>query len=448
MLEDETQFVRLFQGKRVKLTLRTSSFIGVVQHINCTEKTVVLTNVVCGDNGCEILGRRLFYGHEILNVEFEGSVEYGTLTEYLDNQMKVKQFQPYRNTIYHVDEEDEYIHFEVIDGFDEKFGPAVMTIKQQQVVSVGADGVEIFKHGRLCWLQIATKKQVYLFDILLLGAKAFKNGLSMILENKRILKVIHDCRLIAGCLMTQFGVKLTNVFDTQVADVLCFHSETGGYLPHRVSTLQEVEDSELWYTRPCPLPILKVMVLSVIHLQPLRMVLLDSLLTDYMAIVDTFLLNSLYPLDDLQSITLENMFDLPAELMQLEKMRCERREHAIKLYPVTDKGLLVRSSPQREPEPQPQTSSSAEELQCTEPTVEPLPTEVENSSLPTLNVVPLEGVVNTFSEPVREMPLSNAGRGFTSLLMGVMGRGRDFGKGQPVTSTHPLPDSDANSTNP
>jgi len=31
-----------------------------------------------------------------------------------------------------------------------------------------------------------------------------------------ILQVIHDCRAIAGCLIAQFGVKLTNVFDTQV----------------------------------------------------------------------------------------------------------------------------------------------------------------------------------------------------------------------------------------
>lgn len=29
-------------------------------------------------------------------------------------------------------------------------------------------------------------------------------------------QVIHDCRAIAGCLTAQFGVKLTNVFDTQV----------------------------------------------------------------------------------------------------------------------------------------------------------------------------------------------------------------------------------------
>lgn len=29
-------------------------------------------------------------------------------------------------------------------------------------------------------------------------------------------QVIHDCRAIAGCLISQFGVQLVNVFDTQV----------------------------------------------------------------------------------------------------------------------------------------------------------------------------------------------------------------------------------------
>lgn len=82
---------------------------------------------------------------------------------------------------------------------------------------------------------------MYLFDILLLGPMAFKNGISTILENTEILKVspvnttqhcfvivlmmaqvcfhpqvLHNCREIAHCLMGQFQVKLNNIFDTQV----------------------------------------------------------------------------------------------------------------------------------------------------------------------------------------------------------------------------------------
>ncbi|XP_021430908.1 piRNA biogenesis protein EXD1-like [Oncorhynchus mykiss] len=106
----------------------------------------------------------------------------------------------------------------------------MMHIRKQQVIEIGADGVGTFQHERVCWLQIATKNKVYLFDILMLEARAFKNSLSMILENNHILKVTYSCQRIAECLRAQFGVNLTNVFDTQVADILCFYTETGGFL--------------------------------------------------------------------------------------------------------------------------------------------------------------------------------------------------------------------------
>ncbi|KAM9842962.1 piRNA biogenesis protein EXD1 [Aulostomus maculatus] len=348
MVVDDLEFMNILRGKRIKLTLKTSSYLGVLQRVNPNKSLVLVDGY--GSNGCKFPGSKVFFGHEILN----------------DDD----------------DEDEEYINFVVIDEFHEKFGPAVMHIKKQHVVGVGAEGVEVYKNGRLCWLQIATKNKVYLFDILLLGSRAFKNGLSMILENKHVLKVIHDCRAIAGCLSSQFGVKLSNVFDTQVADVLCFYSETGGFLPDRVSTLQEVvnfrlkvpssqllslqmksqltkEETAMWCKRPCPIPLLKVMALSVIHLQPLRLVLLDTLMTDYMALVDSYLNSGCYALDDLEHACMGSVLELPSELRQLEQMRSERQERASKRYPVTEQGLLARFNP-KNPSPS-KTSSSAQE---------------------------------------------------------------------------------------
>uniref|UniRef100_A0A672GWJ5 Exonuclease 3'-5' domain containing 1 n=1 Tax=Salarias fasciatus TaxID=181472 RepID=A0A672GWJ5_SALFA len=212
--------------------------------------------------------------------------------------------------------DEEAVDLEIIDEFIQKFGPAVLHIKKQRVIGVGAAGVEMYRNGRLCWLLIATKYKVYFFDVLQLGTWAFKNGLSMILESRHILKVIHDCRSIAGCLISQFGVKLANVFDTQVADVLCFRSETGGFLPDRLSTLEETllvtntcvcsplcssqEEQEVWYTRPCPAALLKPMGLSVIHLLPLRMQLMDDLMTDCLLLVDCYLNTSHYLPDEME----------------------------------------------------------------------------------------------------------------------------------------------------
>ncbi|MBN3304988.1 EXD1 protein, partial [Amia calva] len=244
----------------------------------------------------------------------------------------------------------------------------IMHIQTQKVIGLGADGVGISQHERLCWLQIATKNKVYLFDILLLGARAFKNGLSMIMENNRILKVVHDCRGISGTLHHQFGVNLANVFDTQVADVLFFYTEMGGMLPDQVSTLQESialhlqippsrlaslkikmdltkEESEVWYVRPCPVSFLKVMALSVIHLQPLRLVLLDALMSDYVTLVNSYLALWREEPVDLQ-IGCENTgTELPKELRELVNMQHERQERALEKYNVNEEGLLLRSSP-------------------------------------------------------------------------------------------------------
>ncbi|KAM4723453.1 piRNA biogenesis protein EXD1 [Anableps anableps] len=371
MVLDDSQFISFLKGKRIKLTLKTSSYFGVVVRIN-PNKTLVLADV-SGSNGCKYPGTKLFFGREILNIEFanEEKDDRKMTQDVCEEQLDVERFQPYRKLMKSGDDDEaeaECINFVVIDEIHEKFGPAVMHIKKQHVIGVGSEGVEIFKNGRLCWLQIATKNKVYLFDILLLGALAFKNGLSMILESKQILKVIHDCRAIAGSLIAQFGVKLTNVFDTQVADVMCFYSKTGGFLPDRVSTLPEVvglhlnvpssrlsslhvrsqltkEEMEMWYKRPCPVPLLKVMALSVIHLKPLRLVLLDTLMTDYMVLVDSYLSSSLYEPDGLEHVTMENVLELPKELRKLDEMRSERQEWARKHYPVTGRGLLARFNP-------------------------------------------------------------------------------------------------------
>ncbi|KAI4893198.1 hypothetical protein NFI96_018516 [Prochilodus magdalenae] len=389
---DDYHFLDGFKRKQIKLTTKGSTFVGVVQRINLN-KTIILEDVVEVKSGRKLPGAKLFFGHEVLNVEFASVPKQdavGSSRDYASpGQLSVAEFQPYRRRLLLDDDEDEeHVNYVVVDEFHEKFGPAVMHIKKQQVIAIGADGVGVFQHERLCWLQIATKNKVYLFDILLLGGRAFKNGLSMILESNHILKVIHDCRCIAGCLLAQFGVHLTNVFDTQVADIMHFYGVTGGFLPERVSTLQEVvsfhlkmplshlsslrlktqltrEDKEVWYVRPCPAPLLKVMALSVVHLQPLRLVLLDALMSDYTSLVDSYLSSSQEEPVHMQHIGKSGL-ELPKELRELEVIRQERQAWAVNHYPVTKDGLLERYSikPSSEP-PHP----GSEETACPRPSL-------------------------------------------------------------------------------
>jgi exonuclease 3'-5' domain-containing protein 1 len=90
-------------------------------------------------------------------------------------------------------------------------------LSQENIIGVAAEGVNLGRNGQLCLLQFATTSHVFIFDILVLGQTAFTEGLTELLECCRILKVIHDCRLISDIMFHQFGTKLVNIFDTQVS---------------------------------------------------------------------------------------------------------------------------------------------------------------------------------------------------------------------------------------
>ncbi|XP_035751624.1 piRNA biogenesis protein EXD1 isoform X2 [Egretta garzetta] len=261
--------------------------------------------------------------------------------------------------------EEENVEYTVVDCFQQKFGPAVLHLKQQCVVSIAGEGVNLCRHGKLSWLEIATERCIFLFDIFLLGPQAFKNGLQMVLEDKNILKVMHDCRWISDCLFHQYGVLLCNVFDTQVADALQFSVATGGFLPHRVCTLEEClmehlkisskwdaimkcrqqmvsENPDIWFLRPFPASLLKALALKAMYLLLLHSSLMDNLMSDLTAVVHGYL--NAYrtaPGDHLGS-TKPTCTELPEELHQLADIQKLRREKAIKDYRMNEDGLLIR----------------------------------------------------------------------------------------------------------
>ncbi|XP_004712813.2 piRNA biogenesis protein EXD1 [Echinops telfairi] len=312
--------------RRVKLTLLGGIFEGVLQHVD-PNKIVVLKRVRNVETGRSIPGVKMFFGHEIMNVELLDGVEQVAVREKTssvnvntarteierikDEDQKVCEpaasapeaptpslLNDYK---FNASEEEE-VTYTVIDQFQQKFGAAILHFKKQSVLSVAVEGANVCRHGKLCWLQVATKSRVYLFDIFLLGSRAFNNGLKMVLEDKRILKVIHDCRWLSDCLSHQYGILLNNVFDTQVADVLQFSIETGGFLPNSISTLQE---SLIRHLKVAPKHV-------------------------------SFL-------EQRQKLTQPTCMELPAELLHLKDLQKQRRESAVKEYRVDAQGLLMRT---------------------------------------------------------------------------------------------------------
>ncbi|XP_062947361.1 piRNA biogenesis protein EXD1 isoform X1 [Cynocephalus volans] len=383
-------FLNHILWRRVKLTLVCGIFEGVLQHVD-SNKIVVLKKVKNVETGRSVPGVKMFFGHEIVNVELLDEVEQGAVREKASsvslnmernrmdkmNDKSVNECESASpapkipttsmlNDFKYSPSEEEEVTYTVIDQFQQKFGAAMLHIKKQSVVSVAAEGANVCRHGKLCWLQVATNSRVYLFDIFLLGSRAFNNGLQMVLEDKRILKVIHDCRWLSDCLSHQYGILLNNVFDTQVADVLQFSMETGGFLPNCISTLQESlirhlkvtpkylsfleerqkliqENPEVWFTRPLLPSLLKILALEATYLLPLRLVLLDEMMSDLTTLVDGYLNTYREGSADRLGSTEPTCMELPEELLQIKDFQKQRRERATKEYRMNAQGLLIRT---------------------------------------------------------------------------------------------------------
>ncbi|XP_019407035.1 PREDICTED: piRNA biogenesis protein EXD1 isoform X2 [Crocodylus porosus] len=381
-LSSDYQFLNEVLGRTMKITLKCGLFQGVLQHVD-SNRSIVLSRVKNLENGRSMPGVKMFFGREILNVELLDELEQGAGrgTETLPGDSPVTEgivmagrepveqssstcVSPESQDTTLKDEEED-VEYIVIDQFQQKFGSAMLHIKKQVVLSVAAEGVSLCRYGKLCWFQVATRSRVFLFDIFLLGPRAFKNGLQMVLEDKNILKVIHDCRWISDCLSHKYGIILSNVFDTQVADVLQFSVMTGGFLPHRISTLEEClvqhlkmspksvsfmrrrqqavqENLDVWFVRPLPPSLLKVLALETVYLLPLRLVFLDEMMSDLTTLVDGYL-NAYREGSAVQLGNTEpSCMELPAELRQLADFQKLRRKKAVKEYRVNEEGLLIR----------------------------------------------------------------------------------------------------------
>ncbi|XP_044128328.1 piRNA biogenesis protein EXD1 isoform X3 [Bufo gargarizans] len=348
----ETDFLRRLIGTTVKVTTVHGCFQGELSHIHA-DRAILLIRVKDLSADKPLPGAKLFFGQAILNVEMveEPSDHVGLeRDEPVDessgntlSQPGVKHEEIDATTLQRLKQSidssgaDQDINYIVIDQFQPSFGPA-----------------------------IASKSYIYLFDILLLGPRVFKNGLQMVLEDKGILKVVHDGRWLGSFLAHQYSVELKNVFDTQVADVYLFSMETAGFLPSCTSTVKECltrylklspsqvsfliyketlvkNNPSIWCDRPLPTAALKLLSLEVVHLLPLRSAMLDAMLADYTLLVDGYLNTCSQGSPDMLPSSEPTSRELPKELQQLSVLQQRRRERALKEHEVNGLGFLIRA---------------------------------------------------------------------------------------------------------
>ena len=96
-----------------------------------------------------------------------------------------------------------------------------------KAVTLDLEGVDLCRVGPVCIVTIGVKVAkmddpiIFIFDTLNLKKN---NPLiakqRVVLEDKKIVKIIHDCKMDSDALLHQYGIRLTNVHDTQVWDVI------------------------------------------------------------------------------------------------------------------------------------------------------------------------------------------------------------------------------------
>ncbi|XP_066464732.1 piRNA biogenesis protein EXD1 isoform X4 [Eleutherodactylus coqui] len=361
-LTKEAHVLSRFIGTNIKLTTAHGCFQGELFHIDAA-RAIILSKVKDLRTGNPLPGMMLFFGNSILKVETKeehsdliSRGEDEPLDESSVNMLSQDSFQPAPKPddvdatahprmeksdvqIFNYSGDDENINYIVIDKFQPMFGPAVRHLQNQKVLSLAAVTLNESPYGKLCWLQVATKFRVYIFDILLLGPRVFKNGLQMVLEDKGILKV---------------------------ADVYLFSLETGGFLPSRARTVKECltqylklspshgsflmykqtlmkDNPNIWCDRPLPTAALKLLSLEVMYLLSLRLSMLDAMLADYTLLVDGYLNACCQRTSDVFLSSETTSSELPKELQQLCVLQQRRREKALKEYQVNSLGFLIRA---------------------------------------------------------------------------------------------------------
>jgi len=100
------------------------------------------------------------------------------------------------------------------------FEEAVVRLSTCLRIGISMEGQVLGRHGKSSLLVISSQEDVFVFDLINMGVKAFKWGLYSILRNKEVVKVIHDSRQVSDTLYHQYGLELENVFDTLAGHVV------------------------------------------------------------------------------------------------------------------------------------------------------------------------------------------------------------------------------------
>ncbi|XP_033111412.1 uncharacterized protein LOC117112439 [Anneissia japonica] len=317
-------------GAKVHLTTSDGLYAGIVHTVDPVQKKISLKKVVVLTCGKELVGIHNFFSTDIVDLEVVDIEDKTVKTASPPKQPVVNREITVQEVPVHLPDNDDGFSSDnnqytepvsskpsnerdgykandlfVLTRLDDSYHEAVKDLQGQTELGLAMEGIDLGRNGKLSLIQFSTKERLYIFDIKLLGRKAFNTGIGDIIEDKSIVKVIHDCRALSDLLYHQYSLRLANVFDTQVADVVVWKREHSGNLPNKVKSLpvclmeyldsteaepvnfmmsQEKyiqQDPQLWEERPLDKKMLKFADLRVRNLLELRTMQTNYMMKDF-----------------------------------------------------------------------------------------------------------------------------------------------------------------------
>lgn len=111
----------------------------------------------------------------------------------------------------------------------EDLNDCLRKLRQYYHIAFDCEGQNLSRSGELtiaCFLgydsnTFEADTVAYVVDIQTLGEQAFAKGLKYLLENRKQVKLMYDCRADADALLHQFNVELKSVIDVQILEQAC-----------------------------------------------------------------------------------------------------------------------------------------------------------------------------------------------------------------------------------
>jgi len=109
----------------------------------------------------------------------------------------------------------------LVDSIDDATRAHIQCLLVGGAVAMDVEAVDLGRHGAVSIVQLATREQTFVFDVLGRDADdALVCFLRALLEDASIVKIVHDCRMDADALRHCLRIDLACVHDTS-----CWHRE-------------------------------------------------------------------------------------------------------------------------------------------------------------------------------------------------------------------------------